>query len=137
MEATLRASSLHVGARLYRMGTGSVTTSCRTRAPTRPGAGVARRYPRCVATPPDASITDARIRETIHALLDARREGATICPSDAARALRPEGDWRALMDDVRRVAGAETEEGRLEVRQQGQRVDLGAVRGPIRLARPD
>jgi hypothetical protein len=79
----------------------------------------------------------ARIRETIDALLDARREGATICPSDAARALRPEGDWRALMDDVRRVAAAETDAGRLEIRQKGQRVDLGSVRGPIRLARPD
>jgi hypothetical protein len=41
------------------------------------------------------------------------------------------------MDDVRRVAGDETERGRLEVRQKGQRVDLGAVRGPIRLARPE
>jgi hypothetical protein len=90
-----------------------------------------------VAAPPDASVTDARIRETIHALLDARRADATICPSDAARALRPEGDWRALMDDVRRVAGDETEEGRLEVRQKGQRVDLGTARGPIRLARPE
>lgn len=80
--------------------------------------------------------SDDRIRGTIDELLDARRGGATICPSEAARALRPDGDWRALMDDVRRVAGAETEAGRLEIRQGGERVDLATVRGPIRLARP-
>lgn len=85
---------------------------------------------------PDPPVADDRIRGTIDALLDARREGATICPSDAARALRPDGDWRALMDDVRRVAAEETRAGRLEVRQKGQRVEPGAVRGPIRLARP-
>lgn len=80
--------------------------------------------------------SDARIRQAIDELLDARRDGATICPSDAARALRPDGDWRALMDDVRRVATDETDAGRLEVRQGGERVDPSGARGPIRLARP-
>jgi hypothetical protein len=80
--------------------------------------------------------SDPRIRETIDALLDARRDGATICPSDAARALLPDGDWRALMDDVRRVAADEAGAGRLEVRQGGRRVDPAGARGPIRLARP-
>lgn len=79
--------------------------------------------------------SDDRIRTTIDELLDARRDGATICPSDAARALRPDGDWRALMDDVRRVAADETDAGRLEVRQRGERVDPREARGPIRLAR--
>lgn len=80
--------------------------------------------------------SDDRIRATIDALLAARRPGATICPSDAARALRPDGDWRALMDDVRRVAAGEHEAGRLEVRQRGARVDPASARGPIRLGRP-
>lgn len=83
-----------------------------------------------VATP-----SDDRIRDTIDALLDARRDGATICPSDVARALRPDGDWRALMDDVRRVAALEADAGRLEVRQKGERVEPRGARGPIRLAR--
>jgi hypothetical protein len=83
-----------------------------------------------------ADASDERIRETISSLLDARRDGATICPSDAARALRPDGDWRALMDDVRRVGAAEAAAGRLEVRQGGVRVDPATARGPIRLARP-
>jgi hypothetical protein len=80
--------------------------------------------------------SDDRIRETIDTLLNARRDGATICPSDAARALRPDGDWRALMDDVRRVAADETDAGRLEIRQGGERVAPRGTRGPIRLARP-
>ncbi|MEV4423447.1 DUF3253 domain-containing protein [Patulibacter sp. NPDC049589] len=80
--------------------------------------------------------SDDRIRETIDGLLDARRAGATICPSDAARALRPDGDWRALMDDVRRVAADEAGAGRLELRQGGRPVDPSGARGPIRLGRP-
>lgn len=83
-----------------------------------------------------AGPSDERIRATIDELLDARRDGATICPSEAARALRPDGDWRALMDDVRRVAADETDAGRLEVRQGGERVGARSARGPIRLARP-
>jgi hypothetical protein len=84
-----------------------------------------------VATP-----SDARIVAAIDRVLDARHEGATICPSEAARALRPDGDWRALMDDVRRVAADEASAGRLEVRQGGERVDPERARGAIRLARP-
>lgn len=79
---------------------------------------------------------DARIRGTIDELLDARKDGATICPSEVARALRPDGDWRAVMDDVRRVAADETAAGRLEVRQRGETVDPAEARGPIRLGRP-
>lgn len=82
-----------------------------------------------------ATPSDDDIRQTIDELLAARRDGATICPSDAARALRPDGDWRALMDDVRRVAALEADAGRLEVRQRGERVEPRGARGPIRLAR--
>nr|WP_282600000.1 DUF3253 domain-containing protein [Patulibacter sp. SYSU D01012] len=98
----------------------------------RVGPSAGRRYARHVPSVPD----DDRIRATIDALLGARRPGATICPSDAARALRPDGDWRALMDDVRRVAAAEHDAGRLEVRQGGARVEPATARGPIRLGRP-
>ncbi|WP_026909397.1 DUF3253 domain-containing protein [Patulibacter minatonensis] len=80
--------------------------------------------------------SDARIADAIDRLLDGRADGTTICPSEAARALRPDGDWRALMDDVRRVAADEAAAGRLEVRQGGERVDPAGARGPIRLARP-
>ena len=77
---------------------------------------------------------DARIATTIFALLEARAAGATICPSEAARALAVEdAAWRALMPEVRRVAAALTTQGRLRTTQQGEDVDALAVRGPIRL----
>ena len=40
------------------------------------------------------------LEQVILRLLQRRAEGASICPSDAARAARPQG-WRALMDDMR------------------------------------
>lgn len=82
--------------------------------------------------------TDADIRAAIDRLLDARGEGKTICPSDAARALAPDDEsaWRALMDDVRRVAFSLADAGALEVTQGGAVVDGRQVRGPIRLRRP-
>jgi hypothetical protein len=74
------------------------------------------------------------IERTIDGLLDARSEGRTICPSEAARAL--DADWRELMDTVREQAFAMADAGRLEVTQGGEVVDGRAARGPIRLRRP-
>ena len=73
------------------------------------------------------------IEQAIDALLDARAEGRTICPSEAARALAD--DWRPLMDPVRERACAMADEGRLEVTQGGEVVDGRTARGPIRLRR--
>jgi hypothetical protein len=50
----------------------------------------------------------ASLERTIDALLSQRRPGATICPSEAARVVDPEG-WRDLMP---------------------------AARGPVRIRRP-
>ena len=72
----------------------------------------------------------------IFALLAERATGATICPSEVARALT--ADWRPLMGPVREVAFRLAREGRLEVRQKGQVVPPDPPpRGPIRLAPPD
>jgi hypothetical protein len=76
------------------------------------------------------------IEETILELLRRRDEGKTICPSDAARALASDGDFRPLMDPVRERAAAMAAGGRLEVTQQGEVVDLDSARGPIRLRLP-
>ena len=80
---------------------------------------------------------DTEIRAVIDRLLDARAEGTTICPSDAARALAPDDEerWRGLMDDVRRVAFTLVDDGALEVTQKGEVVDGRTARGPIRLRR--
>ena len=80
---------------------------------------------------------DDRIAATIFALLQARATGRTICPSEAARALA-DGDaaWRALMPEVRRVAAALADAGRLCVTAKGKDVDALQAQGPIRLGRP-
>jgi hypothetical protein len=78
---------------------------------------------------------DAQARGAIQDLLARRAPGKTICPSDAARALRPEG-WRELMDTVRATAFAMADRGELEVTQRGEVVDGRDARGPIRLRLP-
>lgn len=76
---------------------------------------------------------DHEIERMILELLAERTFGASICPSEVARALRPDGDWRALMDSVRRAARRLQRAGRIEITQRGQQVDLNSARGPIRL----
>lgn len=61
---------------------------------------------------------------------------ASICPSDAARAVAPQ-DWRTLMPEVRRVAAALAVAGRVEITQGGIALDpTQPWRGPIRLRLP-
>ncbi|ROR72611.1 DUF3253 domain-containing protein [Bogoriella caseilytica] len=72
-----------------------------------------------------------RLGAAVRALLR-KREGSTICPSDAARIVGGE-NWRELMPLAREVAGdlAGTEEVRIT--QRGDEVSADAS-GPIRLA---
>ena len=77
---------------------------------------------------------DARLEQVIDALLDDRRPGATICPSEAARAVDPEG-WRQLMPAARAAAGRLAAAGQVEVTQRGEVVDVATARGPVRVRR--
>ena len=72
--------------------------------------------------------TDAEIEGQIRDLCHARGAGKSICPSEVPRAFG--SDWRALMPDVRRVAG--TLDG-IVATQKGAPVDPATARGPIRL----
>ena len=76
---------------------------------------------------------DERVAAVLLELAEARGSG-TFCPSEAARRLAP--DWRPLMDDVRRVAGALVRNGRLGAFRAGSPVDPQAPGGPIRLGAP-
>jgi hypothetical protein len=76
----------------------------------------------------------ARLEELVLELLATRRPGATICPSDVARAAGVE-DWRSLMDPVRAAAQRLVEAGAVEVTQHGEVVDLPTARGPVRIRR--
>lgn len=78
---------------------------------------------------------EGQLEAAILALLAARAETSSICPSDAARAVAPE-DWRPLMEPVRRAAARLADRGEVEITQHGNVVDLAAARGPIRIRRP-
>ncbi|WP_271084171.1 DUF3253 domain-containing protein [Brevundimonas sp. NIBR11] len=68
------------------------------------------------------------------ALLDARAEGATVCPSEAARALAGEdGDWRARMPEVRAAVDQLTAEGRVRLSWKGRPMSSRA--GAYRIGR--
>lgn len=76
------------------------------------------------------------IADAIRARLAATAAGATICPSEVARALFPE-DWRPHMERVREAARRLVAAGEIEITQGGRPVDPDHARGPIRLrARP-
>lgn len=80
---------------------------------------------------------DEALEQAILELLEARPRGASICPSEAARAALPAdapGDaWRALLEPAREAARRLVAAGRIEITQQGRVVDPSRARGPIRL----
>ena len=79
----------------------------------------------------------AELERVILRLLSQRSPEGSICPSDAARAARPDG-WRALMDEVRAAAGRLAARGEVDVTQGGRVIDIAAAHGPVRIRRrPD
>ncbi|MFJ4776259.1 DUF3253 domain-containing protein [Streptomyces sp. NPDC088762] len=80
--------------------------------------------------------TDQLLERAILELLD-RHPTATICPSDAARAVYAGEDegWRALMEPARRAARRLTAAGEVEITQGGRPVEPAKARGPIRIRR--
>ena len=61
-----------------------------------------------------------------------QRGGKTICPSEAARSVDPEG-WRGLMEPARQAARRLVARGDVEIFQQGRRIDPSTAKGPIRI----
>ncbi|MGW5145942.1 DUF3253 domain-containing protein [Rhodococcus koreensis] len=78
------------------------------------------------------TVADGELEDRIRALLDARAESASICPSDVARAVAPD-DWRPLMESVREAARRLAAAGEVEITQKGAVVDPDSARGPIRI----
>ncbi|MGI5447322.1 DUF3253 domain-containing protein [Streptomyces sp. CA-243310] len=81
--------------------------------------------------------TDRRLERAILELLERRAPTATICPSDAARAVYAGDDdgWRALMEPARDAARRLRAAGEVEITQAGRAVDPARARGPIRIRR--
>ena len=79
-------------------------------------------------------LDDRALDEAIRELLERRAPGATICPSEAARAVGGE-EWRSLMEPARAAARRLAEGGEVEITQGGQVVDGWVAKGPIRVRR--
>lgn len=75
---------------------------------------------------------DSRLDAAILSLLRARAAKASICPSEAARAVAP-GSWEPLMEDARRAARRLAAAGLIRVTQKGADIDPSTATGPIRL----
>ena len=73
----------------------------------------------------------ADIEATILALTAQRGSDKSICPSEVARALRP--DWQPLLGEVRRTACRLAAAGRIDILRKGQVVVPVVVKGVIRL----
>lgn len=80
------------------------------------------------------SPTDTALERTVLELLAARARGATICPSEAARAVGGD-DWRPLMEPARAAARRLVASGAVEITQAGHVVDPSTAKGPIRIRR--
>lgn len=99
---------------------------------------------------------DRELEESIRRLLGERAATATICPSEAARAVAAQqaswarrandadpgapGDasdeaWRELMEPARRAARRLVAAGEVEITQGGRVVDPSTAKGPIRIRR--
>jgi hypothetical protein len=78
---------------------------------------------------------DTELEAAILDLLDQRAGGATICPSEAARAVAGDDDWHELMEPARAAARRLVAAGRVEITQGGRVVDPSTARGPIRIRR--
>lgn len=84
----------------------------------------------------DRAVTDRLIERAILDLTAGRGPGASICPSEAARAVAQTEampDWRPLMTRVRQVAATLAHAGRIDIMRKGKPIDPAALHGVIRL----
>lgn len=77
------------------------------------------------------SALDGQLEEAILTIATTRGAGKTMCPSEAAKAVRE--DWRPLMERTRQAARRLVAQGRIEILQKGRVVDPSTAKGPIRL----
>ena len=79
------------------------------------------------------SARDLDAESAILEFLQQRAVGASICPSEVARTLFADSDWRAEMERVRMAARRLQRAGRIQITQRGRTVDPSRAKGPIRL----
>ncbi|MFT4550421.1 MAG: hypothetical protein ACI9MB_004398 [Verrucomicrobiales bacterium] len=74
-----------------------------------------------------------RLEAEILKLLGGRSRNATICPSEVARIVFGDTEWRGQMEVTRQAARRLVARGEIEITQQGTVVDPSKAKGPIRL----
>jgi hypothetical protein len=77
---------------------------------------------------------DQSLEAAILDLLKRRGVGKTICPSEVARQVAPDG-WESLMERTREAARRLVAAGEIVITQQGKVVDPSNAKGAIRLRR--
>lgn len=75
---------------------------------------------------------DRQLEEAIVGLLGGLPRGASICPSEATRAVRPD-DWRDWLEPTREAARRLNAVQRVEIVQKGRVVNPSTAKGPIRV----
>ncbi len=84
---------------------------------------------------PTRDAARAHIERLIVSLLDERADASSICPSEVARALDPDG-WRALMPPIRTIAADLAKAGIVNITQGDVVISpYDGWRGPVRLRR--
>jgi len=77
---------------------------------------------------------DTALEDAILQLLNARARDASICPSEAARAVGGES-WQSLMEPARKAARRLVAQEKVQITQGGRVVDPSRAKGPIRIRR--
>ncbi len=111
-----------------------MNTTCQVCGRRLPPAGGPHCSRACAATGQDD--VDDRLEQAIATLLRGRARGASICPSEACRAVF--GDVAGEhMERTRRAARRLVARGEVEITQGAAVVDPSRARGPIRIRRVD
>ena len=77
---------------------------------------------------------DTALEDAILQLLNARARDASICPSEAARAVGGDS-WQSLMEPARKAARRLVAQEKVQITQAGKVVDPSRAKGPIRIRR--
>ena len=77
---------------------------------------------------------DTALEDAILQLLNARARDASICPSEAARAVGGES-WQSFMEPARKAARRLVAQEKVQITQGGKVVDPSRAKGPIRIRR--
>ena len=77
-------------------------------------------------------MSDQMAEDAIFSLLSQRSENATICPSEAARFLAGDDDWRGEMDRVHAAVDRLVSDGKVTLSWKGKSLPVRS--GPYRIA---